>query len=64
MTKTRFLKLPTQAAILKVALTRDAESDALVGAVGDRQVGDRPPVKRNEGIKIKGIFRIPTRTPR
>jgi hypothetical protein len=60
MPKTRFLKLPVQAAILKVALTRDAEGDALIGTVDSRQVGDSLPIKRNKGIKIKGIFRITT----
>jgi hypothetical protein len=57
MPKTRFLKLPVQAAILKVALTRDAEGDALIGTIDSRQVGDSLP---NKGIKIKGIFRIAT----
>jgi hypothetical protein len=60
MPKTRFLKLPVQAAILKVALTRDAEGDALIGTIDSRQVGDSLPIKRNKGIKIKGIFRIAT----
>ena len=60
MPKTRFLKLPIHAAILEVTFTGNAQGNGLIGAVGGRQISDRLPVKRNEGVKIKGIFRIPT----
>lgn len=43
-----------------VTLTGDAQGNGLIGTVDGRQVGDRLPIKRNEGVEIEGIFRITT----